>query len=248
MLWRFEFRRHLPPFLVALALLGVPRLGMVVSSSDTLSILFGLCTMIGWTIFLTYAAYCLFDYYCLGSDILLHISTLSRRRILLVRSSVLYLFSLVLALATLIFSASLVKHPGTFASAGWIYLVLSRAVSLLAFFGVLMVILRLIKMLNQKMAMSVAYGISATVSVVGVAVGYWTVGAQSRSAFFLGVSDSYDHAPAYALALPFYDIGNVPFISHLSIVASVGNIIVAIVSMGLWWITSRSPRVNFFKV
>lgn len=248
MLIGVELRKSLPVFGVALLMMGVPRILTLVSDQQIFEVLYGLGSMLSWVTVVVYLCYRIFAYYCLGHDVFLHITSLSRRTILARKAIVLGGLMIVLGLLTLGMDASLYTAPEHLTATDWVYLAIARTISIVAFVGLALAATTLVKFIEKKAPMTIAY--AAVLAAICVAAGFafWNVGAANNSEFFLGVSDKYSSAPAYAVIIPFFGLGREEFVTDLSVVSSIGNALIAVITLGFWWVLSRDPKANFFRL
>ena len=89
MLVGYELRRHLPIMSALFILLVLSRVVSGVSGESSLEAVFGLTMLLCWTLATLYVLHDIFVYYLLGRQLLLHITSTSRLRVIMLKATIL---------------------------------------------------------------------------------------------------------------------------------------------------------------
>lgn len=246
MLLRVELRRIAPLYVTALLAVLVPRLlSAALPDVVAASVVYGLAAMLAWCAVTAYLAHRLFAYYCLGHDLFLHITVLGRRSVLLVKAGALALATVGLGVVSVACDASAYGGPGA-ADLG--YLLLARTVSVLSFLALALLGTAVVRRAGGRTVMAVGY-VAFLVAVAGaVGTACWALAAPEGAGFFVGVSDAYGAAPAYATVVPFFALGGEGFVTALSAWSTVADAAVGALAMAAWWLLAGRQRANFQRV
>ena len=251
MLVGYELRRHVP---VMGALFVVLVLSRLISSlggeESSLSAVFGLAMLLCWAMATLYVLYDISVYYLLGRQLLLHISSLSRLRVMLLKAGVLGGYLIVLSFASIWLSWSYVASPrgdsgSLIDGLAWAG---GRLLSIVAFLGVALLMLVVAKSLRRKGPMIFFFSLSIAALPIALGFVYWQLGHTAGSDFFIGVSNAYEHLPAYVLLVPIYEYGPGALVGQLFWTSTIGNALIVVVAYPiLFWLTQRQ-RANFYRL
>ncbi|PZE36491.1 hypothetical protein [Curtobacterium sp. MCPF17_031] len=251
MLWRVEFRKHLPVFVAAYLATTVTGVAAVLAPDIvTLDVIRALCTLLCWSATTVYSAVVVFAFLVLGRDQLFQISTRSRWQLVGLKLGVLAVLLTVQHLLTVgLQLQSLLEPAGADAAAVIWYVTLAKVVSIAAFLLSVTFLATLSKVLRGRGVLTSFFAVGLLVIIGVQAVLLWRLGAPTTQEFFIGVGGQLFTVNLYANILPLTltdpSAGFLPPISGLSVVL---NLIAAIVSAAAWAVLAKVRRFDFLPM
>lgn len=199
----FELRRHivvLGPIFGGNLILGV---AWMISRSPTAEFLYALYNMFVWVGLAGYAFFWLYSFYFLGRDQLLHISDISRERVLATKAFVLAGMLYVYFLGDIVMSLpSISRSSHDSISVIVMYYLVAKAASLLCFFSLCALVVVVVKFFRSKTwALLVAGCMFAAVTILG-AVAIWHQGYRPDLQWSIGITSDYNVVNQYVNIVP----------------------------------------------
>lgn len=248
MIWWTEARQHLPLFMWSAGLLIVARLTDLLVTSDAVSILTALISMLVWCACVFYSGSVLFAFYCLGHDLLFHISSLSRVRALFMKALILFGLLETLFLLDLAFWFDWSRLGNQIAIGDLGFVVLSRTVSLAAFVLLIAAASVTAKSAARRVPMTLIVAMAILSVVVAQAFALWSLRATQGAQWYVGITNEAQQASVYANVLPMRIVegaGYVPAVGWLSMGLNLAaSVLFLVIGLGL----SRVLRANFVRV
>lgn len=252
MLWRIEFRKHVFVFLACWLVVAVTGTAALVAPHVVaLQAVQAFGTMLAWCAATVYSAGVLLSYFTLGDDLLLHIGSLPRTRVALMKAAVLAVLMYLLHIVTFAFQA----HTIADAAGGQIpavigYVFAAKALSIAAFLALVVFLSAAVKIpLHGKGSSIGGYTVLAVGIVIAQAILLWRLGAPDTSHFAIGVGGAFFTANLYANILPLTLTGPadglLPAVTGLSLLLNGAAIVLF---AGLWALLVRTRRLNFYTL
>ena len=249
MLLELELRKSLPVFVVAVLAMGVPRLLFAVTEQEALSVVYVLTSLIAWAMVVAYICYRLFSYYCLGADLLLHVTSHSRFAVLSSKAVGLGVLTCGLSIASMLMDwSSYVPTAGSTTATDTVWMIVSRMVGVASFLALSVAITSLVKFARQKMVMIALFALALALAILLVGAFSWSIADVEGQEFFLGVSDGYESVAGTATIVPFFALGGDSFVSSLASVSVFVNTAVLIAASGVWALVGRGQRNDFYRI
>jgi hypothetical protein len=251
MLWRAEFRKHLPLFGVAYAVTVATGIAVIVRP-DVLAfeVIQALGGMLCWSATVVYSAAVVFRYLALGADPLLHLGTIGRWRIALMKVAVLgaLLFSQhLIAVAMLL--GTLLDTAGGDVGPVMTYLVVAKALSIVTFLTAVGFLSTASKVMRGRAWTTTTFTLALLAVVVAQGILLWRTGAAATQDFFIGVGGDFFTVNLYANILPITltgpEAGFLPPVAWLSASLNLGATVVFAV---LWAAVATGRRHDFLPL
>lgn len=252
MLWRIEFRKHIFVFLpcwLVVALTGTAAL--IAPGAAWLQAVQAFGTMLAWCAAVIYTAGVLLSYFALGGDLLLHIGSLSRTRMMLMKAVVLAVLLYLLHAVTFAFQARTIgEAAGRQSPAVIAYVLGAKALSIAAFLALVMLLSAAVKIPLRGKGSSIAvYAVLAVGLVIVHAILLWRLGAPDTTHFAVGVGGAFFTANLYANILPLTLTGPADgLLPGVTCVSLLLNAAAVILFAGLWTLAARTRRLNFYAL
>lgn len=251
MLWRTEFRKHLPLFGVAYVVTVATGVAVIVRPGVLAFEVFqALGGMLCWSATVIYSASVVFRYLALGADPLLHLGTISRWRIALMKVAALgallffqHLIAVAMLLRTLLDAAGEDRGPVM------TYLVVAKALSILTFLAAVGALSTASKVVRGRAGPTTAFALALLAVVVAQGILLWQTGAAGTRDFFIGVGGDFFTVNLYANILPITltgpEAGFLPPVAWLSASLNLGA---AVVFAVLWVAVAKGRRHDFLPL
>ena len=251
MLWRTEFGKNLPVFLACYAVVAVVgAAALIFRDVVALEAVQAFGVMLAWAAAVVYSSATLFAYFALGRDLLLHIGSVGRVSVLLMKAAVLGVLLYALHAVTFIFEArTIADAAGSRFPAVLAYLWGGKALSIVAFLTLSLFLSAAVKLLCGRGALIAAYAVIIVGVVIAQAIALWRIGAPTTTHFAVGVGGDFFTANLYANVLPLTLTG--PGEGLLPPITGVGLLLnggAAVILLALWLLLVRTRGLNFYAV
>ena len=249
MLFRLELKRSGPIFALALFVMAIPRLLLVATDADAFSVIYGLTSLITWSMVVAYVCFRLFSYYCLGSDLLLHITSRTRYEVLTAKALVLAVLTCGLSIASMLMDWSFYSPSSgalTWLDGAW--MTSGRLLGVVSFVALSLSVIGAVKFARGKILMIILYVSSLALGVLLSGYVSWSIADVRGSEFFIGVSDQYENLAGLATIVPFFALGEERFVTSLAIASMIVNIGVLLVASLVWTVLGRRQSSDFYRI
>jgi hypothetical protein len=228
MLWRVEYRNHLPYFSIAIGLTVAAGIATAAAPHvQVFPVVLAMTGLVAWVATTVYVAAAILRFLTLGHDTLLHVSALSPWRVTARKALVLGTYMVVQHVATLL---ALAPHIGDTVGAErtqvLAYLFAAKVVSIATFVIAVILVATTAKTMRGRGPATTVFVVALMLVVGAQAILLWRLGAPGTHSFFIGVGGDFTTVNLYANVLPLILTGPaegyLPPIAGLSVVLNVG--------------------------
>jgi len=230
MLWRTEYRNHLPYFSIVIGLTVAAGIATAAAPHvEVFAVVLAMTGLVAWVATTVYVAAATLRFLTLGGDTLLHVSALSPWRLTARKALVLGSYMVLQHIATLLAQAPHISDTvGAERTQVFAYLFMAKVVSIASFLIAVVLVATLAKTMRRRGPATTLFVVALVVVVTAQAIMLWRLGAPDTQSFFIGVGGEFLTANLYANVLPLILTGPaegfLPPITGLSVVLNAGAI------------------------
>lgn len=230
MLWRVEYRNHLPYFSIAIGLTVAAGIATAAAPQvEVFAVVLAMTGLVAWVATTVYVAAAILRFLTLGNDTLLHLSALSPWRLTARKALVLGSYMVVQHITTLLAQAPHISDTvGAESAQVFAYLFMAKVVSIASFLIAVVLVATLAKTMRRRGTATTLFVVGLVVVVTAQAIMLWRLGAPDTQSFFIGVGGDFITANLYANVLPLVLTGPaegfLPSITGLSVALNAGAI------------------------
>ena len=246
MLWRVEYRKHLPYFAMVIAVTaGLGIASAIAPDVEVFSVLLTMSTLVTWTATIVYTSACTLRFLTLGDDLLLHVSSLSPWRLVTVKALVLGSYMAMQCAATVMAQSPHISEVvGPESGRVFTYLVAAKLVSIACFLISVVFAAAVAKTIRQRGPATALFVVALMILVAAQAIVLWHLGAPETQFFFIGVGGDFTTVNLYANVLPLVLTG--PGEGFLPPVAGLSMLLNAAVAVAIALVTAGLVRWRRF--
>lgn len=204
MLWRVEYRNHLPYFSIAIGLTVAAGIATAAAPhAEVFAVVLAMTGLVAWVATTVYVAAAILRFLTLGHDTLLHVSALSPWRLTARKALVLGSYMVAQHVATLLAQTPHISDTvGAERTTVFAYLFAAKVVSIAAFLIAVVLVATIAKTMRGRGPATTVFVVSLVVVVAAQAIVLWRLGAPGTKSFFIGVGGDFTTVNLYANVLP----------------------------------------------
>jgi hypothetical protein len=204
MLWRVEYRNHLPYFSIVIGLTVAAGIATAAAPHvEVFAVVLAMTGLVAWVATTVYVAAAILRFLTLGGDTLLHVSALSPWRLTTRKALVLGSYMVAQHIATLLAQAPHISDTvGAERTQVFAYLFAAKVVSIATFLIAVVLAGALAKAMRRRGPATTVFAVVLVLVVTAQAILLWRLGAPDTQSFFIGVGGDFTTANLYANVLP----------------------------------------------